>query len=73
MPISGIDALAFFRRAGFRLLSITAEHAAGVASLPRLHADPFDRMIVTQAVMEPLRLITHNRTLGGYSDTIMVV
>ena len=40
---------------------------------PRLHADPFDHMIVAQALVEPLRLIAHDETLARYSDTIILV
>ena len=73
MPVSGEDALGFFRKSGYHLLTIQAEHAVAVGSLPDLHKDPFDRMIVAQALAEPLRLITHDRVLGGYSDAILVV
>lgn len=40
-------------------------------ALPLLHGDPFDRLIVAQALAEPLRLVTHDRRLGAYSDTII--
>lgn len=73
MPVSAADALSFFRQSGYRLLPITADHAAAVALLPPVHADPFDRMIVAQALAEPLRLVTHDGILAAYSDTIMRV
>lgn len=73
MPVSGSDALAFFRRAGYRLLPMTADHAAAIETLPQIHADPFDRMIVAQALVEPLRLITCDSTVAAYSDTILRV
>ena len=57
MPVSGPDALGFFRAAGYELLAVTADHAAAVATLPPLHRDPFDRIIVAQALHEPLRLM----------------
>lgn len=71
MPISGSQALAFFRSAGYELLDITALHAASVETLPSLHADPFDRLIVAQALAEPLRLMTRDAMLARYSDTII--
>jgi PIN domain nuclease of toxin-antitoxin system len=37
------------------------------------HADPFDRLIVAQALMEPMRLITHDRILPRYSDSIIEI
>jgi len=42
-----------------------------VADLPALHADPFDRLLVAQALAEPLRLITHNAQVARYSDTVI--
>lgn len=41
MPVSGEEALGYFRQAGYRLLPIEPEHAAAVEGLPTHHADPF--------------------------------
>lgn len=57
---------------GFVELSITAAHAARVARLPRIHDDPFDRLLVAQAMHEPLRLITADRLLARYSELVEV-
>jgi PIN domain nuclease of toxin-antitoxin system len=73
MPVSGPDSVQYFRASGYTLLSITAGHAAAVADLPPLHRDPFDRLLVAQALYEPLRLVTHDTDLCGYSDAILVV
>lgn len=73
MTVSGGDALHYFRQSGYEMIAISADHAAAVADLPPLHADPFDRIIVSQALSEPLALLTHDRTLGQYSDAIQVV
>ena len=73
MPISGQDALRYFRQAGYRFLAIEPEHAAEVESLPNCHQDPFDRLLVAQALVEPMRLVTHDRTVARYSDTIIAV
>jgi PIN domain nuclease of toxin-antitoxin system len=72
MPISGKEALGYFRDAGYTLLSVSPEHVVLVENLPLLHADPFDRLLVAQALGEPLRLITHDPRLAAYSDTVMV-
>ncbi len=58
---------------GFAALPVRAAHAAGVAMLPRLHADPFDRLLVAQAIAEPLRLLTADAALRRYSDVVMLV
>ncbi len=70
MPISARQALAYFDAAGYALLPITAEHTAATAELPALHADPFDRLLVAQALHEPLRLVTHDKQVARYSDAI---
>lgn len=71
-PISAPEARSLFEGSGFELLEIKLPHIFAVANLPPLHGDPFDRLIVTQALTEPLRLITHDKTLAVYSDTIIV-
>lgn len=67
------EALAYFTEAGYTLLAITPEHAAAVEGLPAIHADPFDRLLVAQALTEPLRLLTHDANVARYSDTIIQV
>lgn len=73
MPVSGTDALQYFSQAGYLLLSIEPEHAVAVEGLPRHHQDPFDRLLIAQALAEPMRLLTHDRTVASYSDTIIFV
>jgi PIN domain nuclease of toxin-antitoxin system len=73
MPVSGSRATELFYVAGYELLPIQATHAIVVESLPSIHNDPFDRLIIGQALTEPMRLITHDRTITRYSDTIIFV
>lgn len=73
MPISGEDAVGYFREAGYRFLAIEPEHAAAVESLPKHHQDPFDRLLIAQAVFEPMRLLTHDVLVSRYSDTVLLV
>jgi PIN domain nuclease of toxin-antitoxin system len=51
---------------GFDRLSIAFEHAWEVASLPLHHRDPFDRMLVAQAKLEALTLVTADRSFEPY-------
>lgn len=60
-------------RSGFAELPIAAHHAAKVASLPRHHRDPFDRLLVAQALEEPARLLTADPILPRYSDLVEMV
>ncbi len=58
---------------GFLELPVRATHAAGVAHLALHHNDPFDRLLVAQALAEPLKLITVDETLAKYSDVVVLV
>ncbi|MGN6581374.1 MAG: type II toxin-antitoxin system VapC family toxin [Bordetella sp.] len=73
MPISGRQALVYFREAGYRVLAIEPEHTIEVENLPAHHKDPFDRLLVAQALTEPLRLLTHDPLVALYSDSILQV
>ena len=51
---------------GVRALPITLEHAIAVRTLPGLHGDPFDRMLVAQARCEELTLVTADPRIAAY-------
>ena len=55
---------------GFAELPVTATHAARVRGLPHHHADPFDRLLVAQALSEPLRLLTADAMVLRYGDIV---
>ena len=72
--IEPADLLNGFREAKFLELPITWQHAVASRSLAlRDHRDPFDRMLVAQAITEPLRLLTTDKALAVYSDVVIVV
>lgn len=73
IPISGEEARHYFAEAGYIALPISDQNAAATESLPPLHADPFDRILVAQALTEPLKLVTHDATVAGYNDGILLV
>jgi PIN domain nuclease of toxin-antitoxin system len=54
-------------------LPITAAHAAGVASLPSIHRDPFDRLLVAQSIAESLTLLTNDAILDRYGISARVL
>lgn len=58
--------------AGFRHLPVTGQHAAAVTDLAPLHKDPFDRMLVAQALCEPMILLTNDAVLAGYGPFVTV-
>jgi PIN domain nuclease of toxin-antitoxin system len=55
------------------ILPIEAEHTVAVESLPPHHQAPFDRILVAQALTEPMRLMSHDALVALYSDTIIQV
>ena len=73
MPVSGADALKEFEAAKFSLLAISPEHAAAVDKLPLHHRDPFDRLLIAQAIHEPMRLLTRDQQLAAYSELVWLV
>lgn len=73
MPISGSEASTLFIESGYIELPISASHSAATEQLPMHHSDPFDRILVAQAITEPLRLLTHDRTLILYGDAVQYV
>lgn len=69
-----IDQLvAEIENSGFRELPVSARHAAMVTRLPDIHRDPFDRILIAQALCEPLRLLTADSILRGYSELVEVL
>ena len=54
------------RDSGFRELPITSEHAIAAGRLPIIHRDPFDRMLVAQAAVEELALVTRDPVFARY-------
>lgn len=73
MPVSSQDAVHYFRESGYRFLAIETEHVIAVENLAAHHQDPFDRILVAQAIVEPMRLLTHDATVALYSDTIIKI
>lgn len=67
------DLVAGIAASGFAELPVTAMHAVRVASLPQHHRDPFDRLLVAQAMHEPLRLLTADPALCQYSELAVLI
>lgn len=64
------DPMAFMRDVidefGFDVLPVYERHVAGLAELPELHSDPFDRMLLAQALVEDLELVTADEVMRSY-------
>ncbi len=69
----GIPADAFRREclaAGFRELPVASRHAAAIESLPHRHEDPFDRILLAQAIEEDCTFLTHDTLLPSYGPPV---
>jgi PIN domain nuclease of toxin-antitoxin system len=58
---------------GFHQLPIRADHCAAVHDLPTHHKDPFDHLLLAQAITEPLRFLTADPLLPRYSELVILV
>jgi PIN domain nuclease of toxin-antitoxin system len=73
MPVSAHEAQVLFAAAGYTLIPISPEQAVIVETLPRLHADPFDRLLIAQGLTEGLTLVTHDAVMASYNGRIVRV
>lgn len=60
-------------KSGFHELPVSAAHAARVARLPRHHGDPFDRLLLAQALTEPLIFVSADEALRAYGEFVELV
>lgn len=58
---------------GYVELPVTSQHAVGIDSLPPLHKDPFDRLLLSQALSEGVTLLTADEQLARYSGPVRKV
>ncbi len=65
------DLLGDVRRHGFRELSIDVDHTIEAARLPMHHLDPFDRMLIAQARLEGLVLLTRDPAFRAYDGQLL--
>ena len=68
-PIDRFDDI--LRRTGFDALPILPAHAIAAGSLPRHHDDPFDRMLIAQARVESLTLVSSDQAVGRYDVPVL--
>ena len=73
VPVTAEQMIRFCRNSGVVELPVSFEHSQVVGSLPMLHNDPFDRMLVAQAMAEKLSLVSHDNRLPPYGDFVVSV
>lgn len=67
------EAINAITASGFLELPVSAAHASALLKLPDIHKDPFDRILIAQAVFEPLTFLTADTVLENYSDLVEMV
>ena len=73
MPVSPQTLVEGMNQNGLTGLPVNMAHTLQLTQLPDNHRDPFDRMLVAQAMAEPMFLLTSDRTLAGYGDLVRLV
>ena len=68
-----IDLAKNISASGFEELPVKVSHTVTLQGLHSHHKDPFDRILVAQAVSEPLQFITHDTTLTSYTPLVVLV
>jgi PIN domain nuclease of toxin-antitoxin system len=58
---------------GYEELPVLGQHAVAVDSLPPIHKDPFDRLLIAQAMVEGITLLTADRAIAQYPGSIRKV
>jgi PIN domain nuclease of toxin-antitoxin system len=67
------DLVSAISKSGFLELAVSSAHAATTAQLPDIHRDPFDRILIAQAITEPLRFLTVDAVMKQYSDLVELI
>ena len=58
---------------GYRELPILSEHVVAIDNLPSIHKDPFDRLLIAQAMVEGITLLTDDTTIAQYQGLVRLV
>lgn len=72
-PFQSAQVRAALLASAFEELPLTGRHATRLADLPPIHKDPFDRLMVAQALAEGIAFVTADAVLAQYPGQIMVV
>ena len=71
MPCSPEEVRSDAEVSGIRELPFMSKHAEKISGLPWLHKDPFDRMLVSQAICEGISLLSHDEQVVRYGDCVI--
>ena len=72
LDVSQEELVSGIRESGFEELPVRSDHTVSLLRLANYHKDPFDRMLLAQALSEPLHLLTADSILARYSDLVII-
>lgn len=70
MPVTAEQMIRFCRESGIAELPVRFAHASRVDALPRIHSDPFDRILIAQTQEAGVRLLSHDGKLPAYGGCV---
>ena len=73
LPVEVESLRALSREYGFLELPVSGEYCKTLLELPAIHRDPFDHMLLAQALSCPMRLVTGDALLADYSSLVVVI
>ena len=73
IPVAAEQVERYCRECGIRQVPVRFEHALKICELEKIHADPFDRMLVSQALVEGMKLVSHDEDVIAYGDAVIAV
>jgi PIN domain nuclease of toxin-antitoxin system len=73
LDVNQEELVAGIQESGFTELPVRADHTVALLRLENHHKDPFDRMLIAQAISEPLHLLTADSILTRYSSLVISV
>ena len=72
LPIDPQKTFLEAQQAGMKMLPIQIEHCQKLLDLPLVHRDPFDRMLIAQAITESIPILSHDETLSRYTKLVVL-
>ena len=73
IPVAAEQVGRYCRECGIRQVPVRFEHVLKISELEKIHADPFDRMLVSQALVEGMKLVSHDEDVIAYGDAVIAV
>ena len=73
MPLSPDEVRLVAEECGVQEIAFNSQHAVALGTLPPLHRDPFDRMLIAQAKAEGFKIVSHDNRFPAYGNFVIAV